>query len=164
MMDFLWRVWSDLCGSDHFPIILNCEGSSPVERERSWRLCQADRPVFKTLSHEKFTPNISAVDSFTEMLRWIAQKTVPKTSAAPKRLTPPWLDDSCQRAIKERKKVQHRFHRRPTDENLMLFRILQAHAQRTIKEAWRWCWRRFISGITMGTPLGKVWTMIRRIK
>ena len=32
MLDFSWRVWDDLCGSDHFPIVLNCRGSSSVER------------------------------------------------------------------------------------------------------------------------------------
>ena len=89
VMDFLWRVWNNLCASDHFPIILNCEGSSPEKRERRWRLRQTDWPTFRTLCHERFTPDTSEIDSFTEMLRWIAEKTVPKISTAPKYLTPP---------------------------------------------------------------------------
>ena len=99
-MDFLWR----LCGSDHFPIILNCEGSCPVEWEQ---FRQADWPTFWTLCCKKLTLDISVINSFIEMLRWIAEKTVPMTSATPKHLMPPWLDDNCKRAIKGRKKTQH---------------------------------------------------------
>ena len=102
--------------------------------------------------------------SFTEMLRWIADKTILKTSASPKHLMPPWLDESCQRVIKEQKKAQHRFHWRLTADNLALFGILCTCTHRTTKEACRQCWSQFVSGIIMGTMLDTVWTIFRRLK
>jgi hypothetical protein len=102
--------------------------------------------------------------AFTEILKSIAEETIPKTSAFPKHITNPWFDETCKDAIKQRKKAQRVFFRRPTAENHVRFKILRARARRTINEARRRCWRQYVSSITTRTPLTKIWTMIRKIK
>ena len=60
---------------------------------------------------------------FTSILKDIAEETIPKTSAVPKRFNKPWFSDICKDAIKERKKALERFKREPTEGNLNAYRI-----------------------------------------
>jgi len=36
-----WRVHHDICGSDHFPIIINSNKALPTETRCSWKLSKA---------------------------------------------------------------------------------------------------------------------------
>ena len=38
LLDFSWRVLDDLCGSDHFPIVIKHQGPATGGREPGWRL------------------------------------------------------------------------------------------------------------------------------
>jgi hypothetical protein len=98
-LDFSWRVWDDLCGSDHFPIIIDCEGPSPIQKERTWWLHKAEWPTFQTLCRWELTIVVRDIKEFTEILRSIAEETVPKTSPTPKHLTLPWLNDECRPSL-----------------------------------------------------------------
>jgi hypothetical protein len=96
------------------------------------------------------------IKEFTEIVRSIAEETVPKTSTTPTQLMFPWLNDDCRRARKDRKQAQCRFNKRPIAENIALFKILWARALGSTKEARRQCWIRWVSGIKALTPLSKV--------
>ena len=168
LLDFLWRVLDDLCGSDHFPIVIKHQGPATGGREPSWRLKRADWHSFRTLCDERLTADFhnspEAIASFTDTLLSIADETVPKSSATPKHIVNPWLDADCEKAIKDRKKAERKFNRQPTAENLTTFKIKRAMARRVIKEKRRQCWRQFVSSINNRTPLSKVWSLIRRLK
>jgi hypothetical protein len=77
MLDFEWRVHDDLCGSDHFPIVLSsvsCEEDPPVGR---WNLKKADWPLFSSLCEARLTEEaiMSAgdpVSCFTSVLLEVA--------------------------------------------------------------------------------------------
>ena len=45
----------------------------------------------------------------------IAEETIPKTSAVPKRFKKPWFSDICKDAIKERNMALGMFKREPTE-------------------------------------------------
>ena len=167
-MDFSWRVLDDLCGSDHFPIVIKHQGSATGGRKPGWRLKKADWHSFRALCDERLTADIhnspEAIASFTDTLLSIADETVTKSSATPKHIVNPWLDADCEKAIKDRKKAERKFNRQPTAENLTTFKIKRAMAHRVIKEKRRQCWRQFVSSINNRTPLSKVWRLIRRLK
>ena len=168
MLDFSWRVLVDLCGSDHFPIVVKHQGPATGGREPGWRLKKADWHSFRTLCEERLTAEIhnspEAIASFTDTLISIADETVPKSSATPKHVANPWLDADCEKSIKDRKKAERKFNWQPTAENLTTFKIKRAMACRVIKEKRRQCWRQFVSSINNRTPLSKVWRLIRRLK
>ena len=130
LLDFSWRVLDDLCGSDHFPIIIKHQGPATGGREPGWRLKKADWHSFRALCDERLTADIhnspEAIASFTDTLLSIADETVPKSSATPKHIVNPWLDADCEKAIKDRKKAERKFNRQPTAENLTTFKIKRA--------------------------------------
>ena len=168
LLDFSWRVEDDLCGSDHFPIIVELLGPPLEQREPKWKLDKADWHSFQLKCQEKLIGEVAdgpdAVREFTDVLISIAEETVPKTSTTPKRIKIPWFDDDCKKAIKDRKKAQRKFYRQPTQENLTSFKIARARARRIIRTKRRQCWKDYVSTITSRTPISKVWTMIRKIK
>jgi hypothetical protein len=41
-LDFKWSVHDDLCGSDHYPIVIHVSGSSKSNSVGTWKLHKAD--------------------------------------------------------------------------------------------------------------------------
>ena len=137
--DFTWTVSDDLCGSDHFPIIIQYEESNIEKRIPNWNLKKADWETFKTLCDEILSDpsdqsELDQMNMFTENLISIADRTMPKTSAIPLKPHLPWNDQECKEAVKTRKKAERKFNRQPTSENLSNVRIFRAKARRTIKK------------------------------
>ena len=101
LLDCSWRVLDDLCGSDHFPIVVKHQRPATGGREPGWRLKKADWRSFRTLCDERLTADINnspgAIASFTDTLISIADETVPKSSATPKHVVNPVADPGCVR-------------------------------------------------------------------
>ena len=83
-MDYTWKVHNDLCGSDHFPIIIDIlQPSHDNNRPSRWKTNKANWIDFKTLCDRELVQNPNntcMIDHFTETLIEIATKTIPKTS------------------------------------------------------------------------------------
>ena len=164
---FRWRTHSSPCGSDHFPIWLWSETPHPGSRMPQWNLRKADWTSFTADcvlhldSMETSADNLN--DELCENMLRSANKHIPKTSPLPKRIPVPWWSDDCQRAIRERRRRYRAFSRRPTTDNLILFRKARAAARKTIREAKRHSWTAYITSINRFTPLTLVWRRIHRI-
>ena len=74
----------------------------------------------------------------------IAEETIPKTSAVPKRFNKPWFFDICKDVIKERNMALERFKREPTKGNLNAYRIARAKARRDIRLSKKTFWRNYV--------------------
>ena len=89
-----------------------------------------------SMQHSSAQSAIADVDDpmflFTSILKDIAEETIPKISAVPKRFNKPWFSDICKDGIKERNRVLERFKRKPTESNLNAYRIARAKARRDI--------------------------------
>ena len=115
VLDYEWNIHEDLCGSDHFPVILT---SNAVEEEAApdrWNFKKADWLSFQAQSSSELTEEavMSAEDpasQFTDLLIQAADKAIPKTRFSKKLPKVPWFNDSCKKAIKERKKAQRQFN------------------------------------------------------
>jgi len=169
LLDFSWKVGPDPCGSDHFPIILENDGPPSLERVQRWKLAKADWGQFQHLCSTRL--HQTAIDDaddpmslFTSILKDIADETVPKTSAVPKRFNKPWFNDTCKNVIKERNRVLERFKREPTKDNLNSYRIARAKARREIRQSKRSSWRNYVSKLNSQTSVKSVWNRIRKIK
>ena len=68
-------------------------------------------------------------ETFTSMLHTIAEKTIPKTSAVPRKLNKPWWTEECQEVYNNRKKALNNFKKHPTTEKLNIYKIEHASFQ-----------------------------------
>ena len=169
MTDFSWAVWDDLCGSDHFPIIIEHDKFPNEERVPKWNFNKADWTSFSSQCQEQLT-NLSynnemhPIDTFTNALISIADNTIPKTSTSPAKPHLPWDDQECKDARKDRKKAERKFNRQPTTQNLENVRIARAKARRITNHKRRDSWKNYVSKLTTRTPLCKVWNMVKKMK
>ena len=114
VLDYEWNIHEDLCGSDHFPVILT---NSAVEEEAApnrWNFEKTDWLSFQAQCSSELMEEavMSAEDparQFTHLLIQAAGKAIPKTRFLKKLPKVPWFNDSCKKAIKERKKDQWKF-------------------------------------------------------
>ena len=161
-LDLSWKVGPDHCGSDHFPILLEKDGPRSLERVKRWKLAKANWDQFHHLCTTRL--HQSAMSSFTSILKDVAEETIPKSSAVPKRFNKPWFSDMCKYAIKERNTALERFKREPTEGNLNAYRIARAKARRDIRHSKKTSWRNYVSKMNSQTSVKSVWNRIRKIK
>ena len=113
-------------------------------------------------NNDTFESDDPVID-FSNILKEIAEQTIPKSSINPKPQKT-WFDDECKQSIRERKKAEKAFRRSPCHSKLSSFRIHRAKARRTVKQKKRTSWKQFVSSINNRTPVNKIWNMINRIK
>ena len=114
-LDLFWRVHHDLCGSDHFPIIINSNKALPTETRCSWKLSKADWTTFSEraaleLNRVNVFDTEDPVSRFTETLISIASDTIPKNKSKIKRKDTIWFNDECKEATRNRSKVEVLMH------------------------------------------------------
>ena len=167
LLDYDWKVGDDLCGSDHFPIIMKNIGSPLKESTPRWKLNKANWEKFELLCDTRITSNIThnndPILEFTSILYSIAEECIPKSSCNPKHQPKPWYNDECKEAIKKRKSALRRFKNHPNSENLENVRIFRAKARRSIKSAKKTSWRKYVSKLNSRTSVKKVWDMVRKV-
>ena len=118
-----------------------------------------------TSLHQSAIVDVDDPMSFlTSILKDIAEETIPKTSAVPKRFNKPWFSNICKDAIKERNRALERFKREPTEGNLNAYRIARANARRDIRHSKKTSWRNYVSNMNSQTSVKSVWNRIRKIK
>ena len=166
LLDYSWRVFDDLCGSDHFPVVLENLGAPISDHIPRWKLHKANWDKFQSLSLQTLTTDKvkNCTDSllyFTSQVLEIAEECIPKSSANHSKKT--FFDEECNNAIKARKTALRRFKNNPTNANLNAYRQLRARARRTIKLSKKKSWKEYVSKISTSTPTKKVWDMVRRI-
>ena len=89
-LDFKWEIKDDVMGSDHYPIFIRSNAPLPDETVPQWKLNKADWVTFKQLCEEEIQPEIfedsdDPIALFTDYLSDIAERTIPKSSAKPKK-------------------------------------------------------------------------------
>ena len=123
VLDYEWNIHEDLCGSDHFPVILT---SNTVEEEAApnrWNFKKADWLSFQPQCSSELTEEavMSAEDpasQFTDLLIQAADKAIPKMRFSKKLPKVPWFNNNCKKAIKERKKAQQKVFSNPMLSNV----------------------------------------------
>jgi hypothetical protein len=54
LLDFSWKVQEDLCGGDHFPIILENLNYTVCERSTRYKFDKANLPQYEQMCRENF--------------------------------------------------------------------------------------------------------------
>ena len=104
VLDYEWNIHEDLCGSDHFPIILTSNTVKEKAAPNRWNFKKADWLSFQAQCSSELTEEavMSAEDpagQFTDLLIQAADKAIPKTRFSKKLPKVPWFNDSCKKAI-----------------------------------------------------------------
>lgn len=167
-LDFSWRVTEDLCGSDHYPIVLASPEAVLSPCVPRWRVDRADWKSFRSLSKvecriEEFEGVEEAVDYFTNFLQWSAEQSIPQTSGVLNRRPVPWWSEECRQAVVERRRAFGRFRRHKTDYYRDEYKRARARARRVLKEAQRTSFASYVSTLNSQTPMSQVWKRVHKI-
>lgn len=166
---FNWSVHSDLCSSDHFPIILTplTRNINATRRPRwvttaaDWRTFQQN--VTKGLDDKNPLTPLEQLDHFSSTVLNSAKKTIPRTSSEVKKCKPPWWCSEVSKCIKERNKAFKTLNRRFDSESEKRFKFARAVARRTIRRCQNESWQKYVSSINNSTPLKDVWSKVQKI-
>uniref|UniRef100_A0AAQ4RRK9 Reverse transcriptase domain-containing protein n=1 Tax=Gasterosteus aculeatus aculeatus TaxID=481459 RepID=A0AAQ4RRK9_GASAC len=168
-----WRVMRDsTVGSDHYPIVCRFEAGVCMQSRghgKRWCYEKADWIKFKYLCERegrKLTMEGSVnecAQELTSMLVAAAEVAIPVSKGGGRRRVVPWWTDECSKRVRERNKAFRALRRSMTDTKVLEYQRKRAETRRTIKRAKREAWREFCSTIGMGTDIGRVWKMFRKM-
>ena len=166
-LDCDWSVCEDQHGSDHFPIIIESLQHSSGGRSPRWKLGGADWGLFRSLCEESLAAvslsgSVGPIAGFASSLVDVCGGCVPGTSTGPGKGNP-WCNQDCGEAVKEGKQALSKFCKCPTRGNLGSVGLFGAGARRTVESAGRESWRTCVSKLNCGTPIEKVWDMVRGV-
>ena len=90
VLEFDWLTHSDLCGNDHFPIILKISPNEDEPAAEHWRFDRADWMSFRTLCVSRLSDKLALLEDpvawFTDTLTEIANKIIPKSHISKNKL------------------------------------------------------------------------------
>ena len=165
VLDYERNMHEDLYGSDHFPVIStsNAVEEDAAPNRRNFK--KADWLSFQAQCSSELTEEgVMSAGQFTDLLIQAADKAIPKTRFLKKPPKIPWFNDSCKKAIKERKKAQQKFFSNLTLSNVQNFKLLRAKARHVVRQQKRNSWRHFCNKSNSKMQTQKVWKAIRKIR
>jgi hypothetical protein len=171
-LDLDWEVHDDLCGSDHFPILIREVGVEPVKRERRFKFGDADWILFEELTAVPDAEELldgmdvdTAVEEFVLFLMTAAEHSIPMSSGrTPTGQRVVWWTDECTQAVNERKSSLRRYQRIPNVSNKISLSRARAKAKYVQRQARLASWRAYVSTITSDTPMSKIWTRMGKMR
>jgi len=157
-LDMQWKTLDDLCGSDHYPILISYGSIETSSAIPSWKLRKADWPSFSNEASEQLCFSIPhmSLDEFSDKLLTIAKNNIPKSKFSVRKHNTVWFNDTCKEAINKRKKALRKVKSSPTSKNIQQYQIIRGQTRRTIKTARRQSWQNFVSSINSRTSIKRV--------
>lgn len=168
IQDFRWNADKYFRTSDHAPIYIECLVPYNVNNEKRWIIDKADWTTFKReteteVQAEDFDNSQQAVGFLNEMILQAAEESIPQSKGEGGKKNPPWWNDECWRAIRNRKAAWTRYRRSISLTNLLRFKRSRAEAQRTIRRSKKASWQEFIEGINSNVSVTDAWNKINRL-
>ncbi|XP_018371334.1 PREDICTED: RNA-directed DNA polymerase from mobile element jockey-like [Trachymyrmex cornetzi] len=174
---------SDTLGSDHFPVITTIGIQAcfkkkfyykiPVSKEMCQDLFRILLSTTKDLPAQVGDDLLGRYDAFTNNILEAARsflpesKRLPRTSVQIKKLAdliPPWWNEICSKAVRDRKKAIREFLSAPSEENHQEFRRARLNCARVLLEQKRRGWRNLVNGFNARTPTSQIWALIKSFK
>jgi len=136
-LDLEWQVYNDLCGSDHYPLIIRFQGNNHIEALPSWKLGKADLASFVGEANNRLSISHNGIDHYCATLLFFAAETIPESRKATYNRNTIWFNDECRDAINTRKRSLRKVSSLPTTENVEHHRVMCANVRRTIRKVRR---------------------------
>lgn len=166
-----WHVHHDLCGSDHYPVVLKELGPVSVTREPRYIYSAANWPQFSDLTRIHNLNDFLGDQSISECLASIerllllaADHSIPKTSGRPRKHRLPWWNRECRNAAIDRKRALRLYQRHRSIENKISYNRARARTREIQNEAREHSWKTYVSTLTKDTPMSKIWARIQKMR
>ncbi len=169
-----WNTFSDLFGSDHFPIEILIEGfevsqiNQEIRKFPTWRMNEADWDTFSQTVNIQIPENVTDINKInkiiTDEIITTASLCIPKNNTVIKRKQTVWWNKECEKAIKQKNQLLSRAKRHPSEENLKNFKVSRAKCRFIIREAKKQSWIKFSSSFNSSTPIKEVWNKVKMLK
>ncbi|GBL78442.1 putative RNA-directed DNA polymerase from transposon X-element [Araneus ventricosus] len=162
-----FTVGSDLCNSDHFPIIVSyADSGGAIQYPPRYLFQRADWGNFMQLAD--ITESMVSTADITEAVQNViecfikaANHTIPKSSPRLRKFRRPWWNEACRDSRREEKKLWNIFRRYPTTENHIAFKRAKALARRIRRRSQRESWINFVSSLTSSTSSKQLWKKVK---
>ena len=143
VLDYEWNIHEDLCGSDHFPVILTSNAVEEDAASNRWKFIKADwtgcpsklSVLLNWRRKRSCMQRIPPVSLLTFLFKHQA-KLYRKHASQKKLPKVPCFNDSCKKAIKEGKLFSN-----PLLSNVQNFKLLRAKPRHVVKQQKRNSWR-----------------------
>lgn len=164
-----WNIQNDLCGSDHFPIII--QWLSKLQRShrtpKKWMTKKADWDFFTKLTkmdtHLHSEDINEELDVFNSALVNAALTTIPQSSENPAKIPIPWWNTDIKIAIRERKLALRTYKKENSLNSFIEFKKRRAIARKQIREAKENSWQCFMQSINCNSTTEYIWNSIKKI-
>ena len=168
LSDFSWDISDSLYNSDHFPIFISCNESSPPVRTKRYNLNKANWKLFReksqTIGDASSFDNINqAIDYLYEIIRSAASDSIPLTNDWLPRKPKPWWDRELSQSFKEKNKKLKIYQNTRLVQDKINFKRARAEFRNKLKKKKTQSWNEYISSINSETPLNKIWKKVHKI-
>ena len=103
-MEYTWSTYDDVCGSDHYPIIIENNIITHNHTPR-WNTNQANWEKFRQLcSIQLIKRKIHTIEKFTKTLIPMTEACIPKNSIPNQKKTTPWFNAECKKKQSNKKR------------------------------------------------------------
>lgn len=172
----LWHAVEDPHGSDHSPIIITLNNSSPPETTRRprWLYEKADWAAFQAAVEEEIgTGTHTSMEEITSAIILAAGQTIPKTSPKPGKRALHWWDETTKAAVKFRRKTLRAFKRAkdrlpPDHPDIALanenYKNARNACRQEIREAKEKSWKEFLDSINDQQSSAELWQKINGLQ
>jgi len=114
--DYEWCRMNDLCGSDHYPIMVKPIAMNGNGAQQRLLLDKADWNLFRLLTDGNYDEmKMLAVDdmvqAFTNVIMSAAEQSIPRSSGVVRPRAVPWWNQACKNSHQTRKAALRRYQR-----------------------------------------------------
>lgn len=172
-----WEPTSSAHGGDHFPIIVTFPFTKPVRQIKhpriKHRLANADWLLYRSRVEQKIfnlpqinNTNVSVCSElFSKILIEAADESFPLKSSSSGRIpSPPWWDEDCTNAVRQRKEAEIKYCSNMTDENFDNYIIIANNTKELLRTKKFEGWKSFCSSLCPNVNPSIVWQSIRRFR
>jgi len=172
---------SDTLGSDHFPIFTSIESNFKLRSMFLYKLKVNKKDLamlYHSLSNslDKLKNILSdncmlVYTSLEQHIRNQLYSLFPSKSRTPKSCiirsrppTPPWWNDTCQKAVRMRREAISTYLKNPSPENFEAYKRARSICSKSLKKQKRLGWQKFCSQMNHKTPTSEIWSLIKSFK
>lgn len=176
-----WNTIKDTLGSDHFPIIIditmtansNIHADEMIHPTTKWNTKKANWITFENEMEEYFSQERPTFNNLNEKYLYLieginsaAQTSIPtnKPFKPKQRPIPPWWDDECDAAVRDRKNAVILYKANSTLENFLTVKHIEASTKKFLKGKARSSWRTYCAKLNKNTPISDIWKQARKMK
>jgi ribonuclease HI len=174
-----WSTLNSTYGSDHFPVIvtfpyvIDKKSFNNRQPRLKYKLEKVNWNLYRDEVHKKISllpPLIecnvlACTDKFTRILTDTANEMFPVKKGKPRKFpTPPWWDDECSEAIKNRKLAERSYKDFSSVENFNSLSDIIGSTRKLFKQKKWEGWKKFCAGVSPEVSPSIVWCNIRKYR